>query len=169
MRTVQSLLTMREPDLTRLSSSAEITGGDLSPTNFANSTSLLHHHHHHQDNLTTCSSSDRGSSSCTDDEANRTSVFLNGKHPTEMSSKTSSSTTLMSPGARQSIDSSSSKEEETVTPRSFAPSRRESGSLLTPLSSTPNRSRTKKVHDRKDLHFKTLRDWVRLVWKSVAV
>ncbi|XP_031781913.1 flocculation protein FLO11 isoform X2 [Nasonia vitripennis] len=132
MRTVQSLLVMREPDLARLGSSQEVNGG-ISPlpldqhpanmsslslhSNFANSTALQQDISSTSTTATTLSggssSEGRGTdgSSCTDDEINRT-IFggannASSKLASNGSSANVSTTTLMSPGARQSIDATS--------------------------------------------------------------
>lgn len=214
MRTVQSLLVMREPNLARLGSSQEVNGG-ISPlpldqhpsemsslslhSNFANSTVLQQEVTSTSTTATTlsgCSSSDRGTDgSCTDDEINRT-IYGGATNANNSSSNNKltgngsnsannvSTTTLMSPGARQSIDatslnSASSKNTEDddcvsssrnsnlaglVKPDNSS-GLQQNGLHIQAPTSTPHNRRIKKL-DRKELHLKSLRDWVSI--KSIV-
>lgn len=149
MRTVQSLLVMREPDLARVSQNQD------SP--------LLDQHH--SDMMSSLHSNFANSTTLHDGSAdfNTTSTHVVG-------SQSSSQATLlqMSPGARQSIDSTgSSKNTEDEDRASVGLPKPENVTHqvngyyhAVPLSSTPNNNRRIKKTDRKDLHMKSLRDWV---------
>lgn len=197
MRTVQSLLVMREPDLTRLGSSQEVNGGisplpleqhppDMSSlslnSNFANSTVLQEEITSTATTLSGRSSSEGrgtdGSGSCTDDEINRT-IFVGSNNASNRSSANASTTTLMSPGERQSIDAASlhsasiknTEDDDCVSScrnpglaalvqnqnNGCAP--QQNGYRIQAPTSTPQNRRLKKL-DRKELHLKSLRDWV---------
>lgn len=151
MRTVQSLLSTREPDLVRVSEADDNASPSpcdhemALPPNFANSTIL------HDSSFSGCSSSDRGSSRTDHDTA-----YNNFRKPGD------SSGVCLLPGARRSLDatslhSGSSKtttsettEEEDAAPRSLiAVLERDFSS--TP-SSTPNRR--KKPLTEPEIRFK---------------
>ncbi|XP_011495325.1 PREDICTED: LOW QUALITY PROTEIN: uncharacterized protein DDB_G0271670 [Ceratosolen solmsi marchali] len=173
MRTVQSLLVMREPDLARLSASQEAVasacildqGPDISSlslqSSFANSTTLQ------ETPMAVCASGDRANDvnycCTTDDEVGR-GAFGSGK----VSNGSSTSAHLLNPGTRQSIDaaslnSTSSKNTEDEDGNSNSNSLssnscyREHINVSTPTS-TPHNRKVKKS-DRKEMHLKALRDW----------
>ncbi|XP_058793114.1 uncharacterized protein DDB_G0271670-like [Phymastichus coffea] len=158
MRTVQSLLVMREPDLARVNVQQDSALFDQQPdatsllslpANFVNSTALH----------------DGGGGAVAIDES-----MISRKGSVNGSSKTSSQTTLVpiSPAVRrQSIASACAKNAEDEDRASLIDlAKQENGEQglqsngychALPLSSTPNAQRIKK-HDGKDLHGKLLRD-----------
>lgn len=177
MRTVQSLLSMREPDLSRLDQSQDLisctsqtdldslhqqlpdTSIPIAPNvnDFANSTIIG------DDSQSTTSSQNQGTSEI--DEAPRTIV----KSVARLSLGPAQLTSLMNPRTRQSVDasslnSSSSKttedEDSGTAPTSI---KKESIKCVEKTSSSNNPvKKVKDKRDKKESNFKSFKEWVRI-------